>query len=56
MKFSLARTGPRRYSFSFAFVGTAQYTGAKVLTFVAASARHCGSSKKESVERSEGTT
>lgn len=54
MKFSLALTGPSRYSFSFAFVGTARYTGAKVLTFVAANARHCGTSKKEGVERSEG--
>lgn len=54
MKFSLARTGPPRYSFSFAFVGTARYTGAKVLTFVAADARHCGSSKKEGVERCAG--
>lgn len=35
MKFSFARMGPPRYSVSFAFVGNARYTGAKVLTFVA---------------------
>lgn len=32
MKFSLARTEPPRYSFSFAFVGIARCTGAKVLS------------------------
>jgi len=53
MKF-LARTRPPCYLFSFAFVGIARYTGAKVLTFVAANARHCGSLKKEDMERSTG--